>query len=263
MAARALHRARSRARSPLVDTGRRELDAVVVGAGPNGLAAAVTLAQAGRAVLVLEAQDTIGGSTRTLELTLPGFRHDVCSAIHPLGAASPFFRSLGLGVEWIESPAALAHPFDDGTALLVERSPDSLGREYVKLIRPAVDIAPRLLGPVSCLARKPGSAGIFAATAVRGATSVARRLPTPHAQALFLGAAAHSVLPLDRRGTAGFGLGLLGLAHTHGWPFPRGGSQAIADVLAARLRELGGRIETGHAVASLRDLPSSERSCAT
>jgi len=257
MAARALHRARSRARSPLVDTGRRELDAVVVGAGPNGLAAAVTLAQAGQAVLVLEAQDTIGGGTRTLELTLPGFRHDVCSAIHPLGAASPFFRSLGLGVEWIESPAALAHPFDDGTALLVERSPDSLGREYVKLIRPAVDIAPRLLGPVSCLARKPGSAGIFAATAVRGATSVARRLPTPHAQALFLGAAAHSVLPLDRKGTAGFGLGLLGLAHTHGWPFPRGGSQAIADVLAARLRELGGRIETGHAVASLRDLPSS------
>jgi len=92
---------------------------------------------------------------------------------------------------------------------------------------------------------------------VRGATSVARRLPTPHAQALFLGAAAHSVLPLDRKGTAGFGLGLLGLAHTHGWPFPRGGSQAIADVLAARLRELGGRIETGHAVVSLRDLPSS------
>ena len=257
LAACALHRARSRARSPLVGSSSRELDAVVVGAGPNGLAAAVTLAQAGRSVLVLEAQDTIGGSTRTLELTLPGFRHDICSAIHPLAAASPFFQSLELDLEWIEPPAALAHPFDDGTALLVERSPASLGPEYAKLVTPAIELAPLLLGPLWCLARNPGSAGRFAAVGLRGATSVARRLPTEHEQALFLGAAAHSVLPLDRNGTAGFGLGLLGLAHSHGWPLPRGGSQAIADALARKLRELGGEIETGHSVTSLRDLPSS------
>jgi phytoene dehydrogenase-like protein len=178
----------------------------------------------------------------------------VCSAIHPLGVASPFFRSLELDVEWIEPPAALAHPFDDGTALLVERSPETLGPEYAKLIRPALDVAPGLLGPRRCLARNPGTAGRFAATGLRGATSVAKRLPTDRLSALFLGAAAHSVMPLDRKGTAGVGLGLLGLAHTHGWPLPRGGSQAIADALAARLRELGGEIETGHEVRSLADV---------
>jgi len=204
---------------------------------------------------VLEAQDTIGGSTRTLELTLPGFRHDICSAIHPLGAASPFFDSLGLDLDWVESPAALAHPFDDGTALLVERSPANLGPQYAQLIRPAIEATPLLLEHVTCLARKPASAGRFAAAALRGATSVARRLDSEHAQALFLGAAAHSAVPLGRKGTAGFGLGLLALAHTHGWPFPRGGSQAIAAALASRLRELGGEIETGRPVTSLRDLP--------
>ena len=164
-------------------------------------------------------------------------------------------------MEWIESPAALAHPFDDGTALLVERSPAALGREYAKLIGPAGEIAPLLLGPVGCLARKAGRAGRFAATALRGATSVAKRLPGEHLQALFLGAAAHSFLPLDRKGTAGFGLGLLGVAHSHGWPFPRGGSQAIADALAARLRALGGEIETGRAVTSLRDVRASTVIC--
>jgi phytoene dehydrogenase-like protein len=194
-------------------------------------------------------------------LTLPGFRHDICSAIHPLAAASPFFRSLDLEVEWIESPAALAHPFDDGTALLVERSPQTLGPEYAKLVGPAIEITPRLLGPVTCLARNPGRAGRFAATASRSATSVAKRLPTEQLRALFLGAAAHSVQPLDRIGTAGFGLGLLGLAHSHGWPFPRGGSQAIADALAAHVRALGGRIETEHPVTSLRDVDAKTVIC--
>jgi phytoene dehydrogenase-like protein len=209
-------------------------------------------------VLVLEAQDSVGGGTRTAELTLPGFRHDVCSAIHPLAAASPLFRSLELDVDWIEPPAALAHPFDDGTALVVERSPDTLGREYARFIRPAVELAPDLLGPVTCLARKPGRAGRFGAAAVRGATSVARRLESERLRALFLGAAAHSVMPLDRKGTAGFGLALLGLAHANGWPFPRGGSQTLADALAARLRELGGEIETSRPVTALRDLPHSD-----
>jgi len=182
----------------------------------------------------------------------------VCSAIHPLAAASPFFRSLHPDIEWIEPPDALAHPFDDGTALLVERSPETLGPEYAKLIRPALELAPDLLGPVTRLARKPGTAARFGATALRGATGAARWLPTQQAKALFLGAAAHSIMPLDRRGTAAFGLALLGLAHTHGWPFPRGGSQAIADALAARLSELGGTIETGRTVASLRDLPPAD-----
>jgi phytoene dehydrogenase-like protein len=207
---------------------------------------------------VLEAEETIGGGARTLELTLPGFRHDICSAIHPLAAASPFFRSLDLDIDWVESPAALAHPFDDGTALLVGRDPDALGPAYAKLIRPATEVTSVLLGPVACLARNPARAGRFAATAIRGATSVAERLPTEKLQALFFGAAAHSVLPLHRKGTAGFGLGLLALAHTHGWPFPRGGSQRIADALAARLHALGGTIETQQRVTSLRDIPRAE-----
>jgi phytoene dehydrogenase-like protein len=222
------------------------------------LAAAVTLAQAGRSVLVLEARDTIGGGTRTSELTLPGFRHDVCSAIHPLAAASPFFRSLRLDFDLIEPPAALAHPFDDGSALLVRRSADELGPSYRKLVAPALDIAPRLLGPVRCLAPHPWKLARFGAIASRGARQVASRLDNDHARTLFLGASAHSILPLDRRGSAGAGLMLLALAHTTGWPFPRGGSQAIADVLATRLRSLGGEIATGHEVTSLRDLPPSD-----
>jgi phytoene dehydrogenase-like protein len=259
VAARALHRARPRARSPLVDSGRRKLDAVVVGAGPNGLAAAITLAQAGRSVRVIEAQDTVGGGSRTAELTLPGFRHDVCSAIHPFAAASPFFRSLELDIEWIDPPAALAHPFDDGSALLVRRSLDetaaAAGRGYRALIAPAAAVAPDLLGPLSCLARKPVVAGSFAVRAMRGAVTAAKRLESERARALFLGAAAHSVLPLEGAGTAGFGMVLLGLAHQVGWPFPRGGSQALADALAQRLLDLGGEIETGRSVTSLRELP--------
>jgi phytoene dehydrogenase-like protein len=209
-------------------------------------------------VLVLEARDTIGGGTRTAELTLPGFRHDVCSAIHPLAAASPFFHSLGLDFDLIEPPAALAHPFDDGSALLVRRSPDELGPSYRKLVASALDVAPRLLGPVRCLAPAPWKLARFGALATRGAVQVASRLEHDHTRTLFLGASAHSILPLDRRGSAGAGLVLLALAHTTGWPFPRGGSQVIADVLATRLRSLGGEIATGHEVTSLRDLPPSD-----
>jgi phytoene dehydrogenase-like protein len=185
---------------------------------------------------------------------LPGFRHDVCSAIHPAAAASPFFRSLALDLDLIEPPAALAHPFDDGSALLVRRSPSELGHTYERLIEPALEVAPLLLGPVRCLA----PATRLAVTAVRSATRIAERLESERTRTLFLGAAAHSLLPLDRRGTAGAGLVLLALAHTTGWPFPRGGSQKIADALAARLRSLGGEVETGHEVTSLRDLPPSD-----
>src|SRR4051794_32376253 len=200
----------------------RYVDAVIVGAGPNGLAAAVTLAQAGRSVLVLEARDPIGGGTRTAELTLPGFRHDVCSAIHPLAAASPFFRSLELELDLIQPPAALAHPFDDGSAALVRRGVED---EFTPLLRPAIAATELLLGHVSCLTRHPVKAGRFGLDALRSATTVAKRLEGCQSRAVFLGAAAHSVLPLERKGSAAFGLALLALAHTHGWPLPRGGSQ--------------------------------------
>jgi phytoene dehydrogenase-like protein len=213
-------------------------------------------------VLVLEARETIGGGTRTAELTLPGFRHDVCSAIHPLVPASPFFQSADLALDLIEPPAALAHPFDDGSALLVRRSLDetaaALGREYAALIRPAIDVAPLLLGRVRCLAPHPVKATRFAANALRGATSVAGKLETEHARTLFLGVAAHSMLPLDRSGSAGYALALLGFAHRNGWPFPRGGAQTLAEALAERLRSIGGEIETGREVSSLRELPPAD-----
>ena len=211
---------------------------------------------------MFEARDTVGGGTRTAELTLPGFHHDVCSAIHPLAAASPFFRSLELDLDLVEPPAALAHPFDDGSALLVRRSLDetaaAIGLAYRRLVTPALDVAPLLLGPVRCLARRPVKLARFGVVSARSATGVATRFDGEHARTLFLGASAHSILPLDRRGTAGFGVMLLALAHKTGWPFPRGGSQAIADALATRLRTLGGEIETSHEVTSLRDLPPSD-----
>src|SRR5439155_5429652 len=167
-----------------------------------------------------------------------------------LAAASACFKSLGLDFDLIEPPGALAHPSDDGSALLVRRSlaetAAMVGAEYRKLISPAVHVAPRLLGPVRCLAPRPAKVARFAISAARSATDVAPRLVDEHARTLFLGACAHSILPLDRRGSAGAGLVLLSLAHTTGWPFPRGGSQAIADALATRLRSLGGEIETGH-----------------
>jgi phytoene dehydrogenase-like protein len=161
----------------------------------------------------------------------------------------------------IEPPAALAHPFDDGSALLVRRSLEettkAMGPEYASLVRPGIDVAPLLLGRVGCLAPHPVQAVRFGRHALRGATAVAQALPTERARTLFLGAAAHSMLPLDRRGTTGYALGLLAFAHTNGWPFPRGGSQTLADALADRLRSLGGEIETGREIGSLRELPPS------
>jgi phytoene dehydrogenase-like protein len=218
-------------------------------------------------VLVLEARDTIGGSTRTTELTEPGFRHDVCSAIHPLAAASPFFRSLELEVELIDPPAALAHPLDDGSAVMVRRSldatADGLGADahtYRRMIEPLVaswrELVEEILRrPAVHLPRHPRTLARFARGALRSADVT--RFRTEPARALFAGAAAHSVLPLDRRGTAGFGFVLLTLAHAVGWPVPRGGSQAIADALADRVRAAGGEIETGREVTSLRELPPS------
>lgn len=244
--------------------GSRQLDAVVVGAGPNGLAAALTIALAGRSVLVLEAQDTIGGGTRTSELTLPGFRHDHCSAIHPLAAASPFFRSLELDIELIEPPAALAHPFDDGSAAIVRRSLDETARTlgddaYKALLEPLIvdwqGLVDDILRPALHVPRNPRTVAGFTRGAVRAATGI--RFRTEQTRALFAGAAAHAVMPLDRRGTAAAGLLLLTLAHAVGWPVPRGGSQALADALAERIRAAGGEIETGHEVESVRAVPGT------
>jgi phytoene dehydrogenase-like protein len=243
-------------------------DAVVVGAGPNGLAAAIVLARAGRSVLVLEAAATVGGGTRTAESTLPGFRHDVCSAIHPLGLASPFFATVPLerhGLEWIHPPAALAHPFDDGTAAVLERSlattaaalgpdADAWRRLLGPFVRDAERLLPGVLAPLRW-PRHPLGLARFGVTAVRSAEGVARRFRGRDARALFAGLAAHSMLPLSRRPSAAFGLVLGVLGHAVGWPFPRGGSQAIADALAAHLRSLGGEISCGREVRSLAELP--------
>jgi phytoene dehydrogenase-like protein len=243
-------------------------DAVVVGAGPNGLAAAVEMARAGLSVRVLEAADTVGGGARSAELTLPGFVHDVCSAIHPLGIASPFFRSLPLadhGLEWVEPPAALAHPFDDGGAALLARSPDAamptLGEDderwrrlFAPLVRDPESLLDEILAPLHVPAH-PLTLARFGLRALLPATTVARRsFRGARARGLFAGLAAHSMLPLERPPSAAFALMLGLLGHAVGWPFPRGGSQALSDALASYLRSLGGEIETGRRVESLAEL---------
>jgi len=247
-------------------------DAIVIGSGPNGLGAAVELARSGRSVVVYEANETIGGGCRSAELTLPGFRHDVCSAFHPMGAASPFLRSLDLareGLEWIQPDAPVAHPLDDGTAVVLERSlertveglgPD--GRSYRRLIAPLVadwdKLAEDSLGPLLRVPRHPLAMARLGLVAVRPARMLARSaFRGERARALFAGIAAHSMLPLDTPLTASFGLVLAVLGHVVGWPVAGGGSQRIADALAARLRSLGGAIETGRRVASLAELPAA------
>jgi phytoene dehydrogenase-like protein len=247
-----------------------DYDAAVVGSGPNGLAAAITLAQAGWSVLVLEARDTIGGGTRSAELTLPGYIHDVCSAVHPLGAGSPFFRTLPLaehGLEWIHPPVPLAHPFDDGTAAVLERSVEATGKTlgpdaaaYQKLMAPLVTdwdkLAADLLGPLRIPPRHPLALARFGWHAIPSARRLAERLfEDERARALFGGMAAHSMIPLDQPPTAAFGLVIGILGHAVGWPLPRGGSQRIADALACYLRSLGGEVVTGVRVQSLDELP--------
>jgi phytoene dehydrogenase-like protein len=246
-------------------------DAVVVGSGPNGLAAAITMARAGHTALVLEAADTVGGGVRTAELTRSGFLHDVCSAIHPLAKGSPFFRDLPLadhGFELVHPPAPLAHPLDDGTAVMLERSVEEtaagLGPDataYRKLIGPLVDrrdrLEPFLLGR-SPIPRRPLVAARFGLHALRSAVGLASRFQGERARALFAGLAAHSIQDLHRVPTASFGLVFALFAHAHGWPLVRGGSQRLADALAAYLRSLGGEIETGRHVGSLDELPPSQ-----
>jgi phytoene dehydrogenase-like protein len=246
-------------------------DAIVVGSGPNGLAAAITLAREGRSVAVVERADTVGGGTRSAELTEPGFVHDVCSAIHPLAAGSPFFSELPLsehGLELVQPPAPLAHPLDDGTAVMLERSVEEtaagLGadrRTYRRLYGPLVEdkgrLLPFLLGSRP-LPRHPLTAAGFGLLALRSAVGLAGRFQEERGKALFIGLAAHSIQSLRRSPTASFGLVLGLLGHAYGWPIARGGSQAIADALASYLRSLGGEIETGRTVKSVDDLPSTK-----
>jgi phytoene dehydrogenase-like protein len=246
-------------------------DAVIVGAGPNGLAAAIVLAQAGWSVLVREAEETIGGGSRTLELTLPGFHHDPCSAIHPLAVASPFLKSLPLkehGLELIDPPLALAHPLDDGTAATLARSlsetaaslgPD--GEAWTRLMQPLVDdfdcLIEDILGPLR-IPRHPIALARFGLPGLRSAEGlIGSRFKEPRASALFAGIAAHSMLRLDQIATASFGLSLALFAHAVNWPIPRGGSQAIVDAMAAHLLSLGGEIQTCQPVESIAEFPGA------
>lgn len=244
-------------------------DAVVVGSGPNGLVAAVTMAMAGRRVIVFEADATPGGGCRTAALTEPGFRHDVCSAVHPLGIGSPALRALPLeahGVRWIQPEIALAHPLDDGRAAFLHQSLDDTalglgvdGDAWRRLMAPLVDgglpVIADLLAPLS-IPRHPLRLARFAPAGVRGAEQLARRrLATEEGQALLAGLAAHSILRLDQTLSGGVGLVLGALAHLVGWPVAEGGSQAIADALVAILREHGGEVVCDHRVDDLASLP--------
>jgi phytoene dehydrogenase-like protein len=249
----------------------REYDAVIVGSGPNGLAAAVRLAQHGCRVLVLEASDTPGGGVRSAELTLPGFVHDVCSAIHPLGVGSPYFRSLPLeqhGLEWVHPPSPAAHPFDDGPAALLERSvaetAAGLGDDaaaYRSLFEPLVpdwDALSRLLLRPLRLPLHPVGLARFGLPALRSCTGLARsRFRGERARGLFAGVAAHSILPLEWMPSASFGLVLSIAGHAVGWPMPRGGAGRLADALVSYLKSLGGSVETGVRVDRLEALPTA------
>jgi phytoene dehydrogenase-like protein len=249
---------------------KRDYDAVVVGSGPNGLAAAITLQRAGVSVLLLESKAEIGGGMRTAELTLPGFKHDVCSAVVPMAVSSPFFRSLPLhefGLEYVYPEIEAAHPFDDGTAAYLLRSPDRtaslLGRDeknYKDLLQPILnywaDIESDVLGPLH-LPKHPLEMMKFGLKALPSAISTSHKFSTQHAKGLWAGMAAHSIQPLSNIATSAIALVLMTVGHKYGWPVAKGGSQSIGKALGDYFISIGGRIETNFHVKSLQQLPSS------
>jgi phytoene dehydrogenase-like protein len=248
-----------------------DYDAVVVGSGPNGLAAAILLQQQGLQVLLIEGKDTIGGGMRTAELTLPGFKHDICSAIHPMAAGSPFFKTLPLqryGLEWLYPEVDAAHPVDDGTAAVLTRSVEQTarflgidGQTYSDLLKPIVRdwplLAPDVLGPLS-FPKHPFKLASFGLSAIQPSTLLAKRFKTTAARALFAGMAAHAIQPLTNVATSAIALVLMANAHLGGWVIPKGGSQSIADALGSYFKSLGGHIQTGTYVSTLRQLPSAK-----
>jgi phytoene dehydrogenase-like protein len=252
----------------------REYEAIVIGSGPNGLAAAITLAREGLSVLVLEAAATIGGGTRTKELTLPGFHHDVCSAVHPMAAVSPFFRSLPLakfGLEWAHPEALLAHPLDGGRAAVMwrdlDRTAESLpgkdGRAWRNWIRPflpqAAGLFSDLLGPLPVFPKHPLLLARFGLSAMKSATCLARgKFRTEEARALVAGNCAHSVRPLNASFTGAVGTALAVAGHAGGWPVAAGGSAAITQAMARYFEAMGGEIVCGAEVRDLRELPKAK-----
>jgi phytoene dehydrogenase-like protein len=249
---------------------QKECRAAVIGAGSNGLAAAITLAQTGAHVDVFEAEAQLGGAARTLELTLPGFLHDFGSAVHPLAAGSPFFSSLPLqahGLEWIHSPAPLAHPFDDGTAIILERdlraaesalAPD--GKRWRGLMQPFAEhwsvLSAEILRPLNVFTSHPFLLARFGLVAFPPAKTLAHLFRSERTKALFAGLAAHSFLSLDEPLSAAFGVVLGAAAHAVGWPIPRGGAQSITNALCAHLASFSGTIKTSTRIEELSVLES-------
>jgi len=247
-----------------------EYDAVVVGSGPNGLSAAIVLQEAGLSVLLIEGKETIGGGLRSAELTLPGYIHDICSAIHPLAAGSPLFNKLPLhkhGLKYAYPSVAAAHPFDDGTAVVlkgtVEQTASGLGEDgsaYSALLAPLVKswpgIAENVLGPLH-FPKHPLDLAAFGLNALKSASSLAERFKTKEGKGLWAGMAAHAIQPLSNLATSAFGLVLLATGHLQGWPAPVGGSVKIANALASHFLSLGGKIQTSLYVRSMKDIPSA------
>lgn len=250
---------------------KKDYDAIVVGSGPNGLSAAITLQKAGLSVLIVEAKPTIGGGMRTAELTLPGFKHDICSAIHPMAMGSPFFANLPLhehGLEFVHAPLPAAHPFDNGNVAFLSRSiketARSLGRDgqaYLDLIQPLMESWPKIvddiLGPLG-IPKHPLLLAQFGLKAMQPASWIAKNFETEKAKGLWAGMTAHSIQPLTNYSSAAIGMVLSAVGHLYGWPIPKGGSQSIADALASYFISLGGKIETDFSVKSLDQLPSSD-----